>query len=70
MKYLAQMPHEFIAHPIGTRSEELNDQHFAVAIDDDAGKSVAIAIDEAIAIGVVANDQLCAARGRRAIGDR
>ncbi len=61
MKQVTEMPHERIAHAISfARGEELHDEHVAVAIDDDAGESVAIAIasEQAVAIGVIVDDQL------------
>ncbi len=58
MKQLGKLLDQLIAHPIGARSEQLEYQQIAVAIDDDAREPIAIAIDQPVAIAVIADYQL------------
>ncbi len=70
MEQLGELADELIAHPIRTRSQQLDHQHLAIAIDDDARKPIAIAIDEAIAIAVARSRPARATRARRSGGVR
>src|SRR5207248_3006618 len=48
-----QLRRQRLAHPIGARGQQLHHEDVAVAIDHNAGKAVAVAIEEAVAISVV-----------------
>ena len=58
MKQLGEPADEVVAHPIRAGREQLDDEQLAIAIDDNARKPVAFAIDQPITVAALADDEL------------
>ena len=56
MQQIAERRNDRRTHPVRARGQNLHDQHLAEAIDDHARQPIAVAIDEAVRIGVIADE--------------
>ncbi len=56
MQQLAERCNDRRAHPVRARGQNLHDQHLVEAIDDHARQPIAVAVEEAVRIGVIADE--------------